>query len=383
MNFKLNEDTRNLIKAFSLSGMMLITFYVLLTHLNIIGDTIGMIFTVLSPFVFGFFFTLILLPVRNIAEKKWLGKLNVSNATKRKLAVMIAMILMVFIIVIFFWLLIPQLISTFGQFVNNFSGYIDNVEKLVGKISGNDTETYKILTESLETISTTITKWLTGASGGFTKIVSTISNVVTVVINFLIGMIITMYVLIDSEKFKRQSRKLTYALLPKEIADSCVYVSKLTSGMFYKFIFGKALDSFVIAIICYIILTIMGMPYTVLIAVVVGITNMIPVFGPFIGAIPCLLILVMINWVRAVEFLIFIVILQQIDGNIIGPYILGDAVGLPTLWVMFAIIVGGAILGVAGMFIGVPVFAVIYTLIQQWANRRLEEKKIDIPSIEK
>ncbi len=119
------------------------------------------------------------------------------------------------------------------------------------------------------------------------------------------------------------------------------------------------------------------MPYAVLIALVVGLTNMIPVFGPFIGAIPCLIILVMIDWVKAAEFLVFIIILQQCDGNIIGPYILGDAVGLPTLWVMFAIIVGGALFGVVGMFIGVPTFAVIYTLAKRGINHRLKEKNLD------
>ena len=146
--------------------------------------------------------------------------------------------------------------------------------------------------------------------------------------------------------------------------------------MFYKFFFGKAMDSLIIGILCYICCTFMRMPYAVMIAVIVGITNVIPVFGPFLGAIPCMIILVMINWVKALEFMVFIVILQQIDGNIIGPYILGDAVGLPTLWVMFAIIVGGALFGVVGMFLGVPTFAVIYTLIKEWTHNRLESKKL-------
>ena len=146
--------------------------------------------------------------------------------------------------------------------------------------------------------------------------------------------------------------------------------------MFNSFIFGKALDSLIIGIITWFCMYLMKMPYTPLIAVVVGVTNMIPVFGPFLGAVPCIIILVIIDPIKALEFAIFILILQQIDGNIIGPRILGDSMGLPTLWIMFAIIVGGALFGVVGMFLGVPLFSVIYVLIRDWIYGRLADKNI-------
>jgi predicted PurR-regulated permease PerM len=156
-----------------------------------------------------------------------------------------------------------------------------------------------------------------------------------------------------------------------------MYVLNLTGRMFNRFIFGKALDSLIIGILCYVIVSLMGLPYTALIAVVIGFTNMIPVFGPFLGAIPCIFILFIINPLQALEFTVFILILQQIDGNIIGPYILGDSLGLPNVWVIFAIIAGGALFGIPGMFIGVPIFAVIYILLRGFINKQLERKHLD------
>ena len=157
-----------------------------------------------------------------------------------------------------------------------------------------------------------------------------------------------------------------------------MYVGRLSVRLFNSFIAGKAVDSLIIGIVCWLVVTILQMPYAPMIGFIVGITNMIPVFGPFIGAIPCLIILLIINPWQSLEFLIFIIILQQIDGNIIGPHILGDSMGLPTLWVMFAIIVGGALFGVVGMFLGVPIFSVIYTLVANALNRRMMENQIDL-----
>jgi predicted PurR-regulated permease PerM len=148
--------------------------------------------------------------------------------------------------------------------------------------------------------------------------------------------------------------------------------------MLDSFIFGKALDSLIIGVTCGLCCGLMKIPYTPLIAFVIGITNMIPIFGPFIGAVPCVFILLIISPTKALEFIIFILILQQVDGNILGPYILGDSLGLPPVWVMFAIIVGGALWGVLGMFLGVPLFSVIYVLIKELINKRLSEKRIKV-----
>ena len=191
-------------------------------------------------------------------------------------------------------------------------------------------------------------------------------------------MVVSFYLLLDEEKFLLQFDKVLYTVCSLDHAERITYVTGLTGKMFNRFIFGKAFDSLIIGVICWICMIIMKMPYAPLIGFVVGITNMIPVFGPFLGAIPCILILVIINPWKALEFAVFVLILQQIDGNIIGPRILGDSMGLPSLWIMVAIIVGGALFGVTGMFVGVPVFSVIYILVKEKVNRSLRIRKLNI-----
>lgn len=376
MNIKMKPETKEAIIALSIAGCVIVTFYLCISHISNVFGVFVAIFRALVPFIFGFIFAFLLMPLRNMAEKTITQHLNWSQKMTRTIAVVISIVTMLLILIGFFWLLIPQLASSISTFVGNLAAYIANSEKIIEQFIGPNTELLDAITELLMTGANQLTTWLTGASGGFSKIMDYVTTIVSQVINFLIGIIIALYILMDSEKFELQMKKLLYAILPKKVAKEFGSVCRLTADMFYKFISGKAIDSLIIGIICYVGCLLLNMPYAVLIAVVVGITNMIPVFGPFIGAIPCFTILVMINWVKAVEFLIFIVILQQCDGNIIGPYILGDAVGLPTLWVMFAIIVGGALFGIVGMFIGVPTFAVIYTLAKQWVHQRLQQKQL-------
>ena len=196
--------------------------------------------------------------------------------------------------------------------------------------------------------------------------------------SFLIGIIAAAYMLYDEEKFKRTFKKLFYGIFPKKFADWLMYLYSLNKIAFNGFVFGKIIDSAIIGVMCYVGALLLKLPYPVLIAVVVGVTNVIPFFGPFIGAIPCLIILVVIDPWAALKFLIFIFALQQFDGNILGPKILGGSLGLPTLWIMFAIIVGGALFGVPGMVISVPIFSVLYILVRDWINAILKKKQINI-----
>ena len=184
--------------------------------------------------------------------------------------------------------------------------------------------------------------------------------------------------LYDEEKFKRTFKKLFYGIFPKKFADWLMYLYSLNKIAFNGFVFGKIIDSAIIGVMCYVGALLLKLPYPVLIAVVVGVTNVIPFFGPFIGAIPCLIILVVIDPWAALKFLVFIFALQQFDGNLLGPKILGGSLGLPTLWIMFAIIVGGALFGVPGMVISVPIFSVLYILVRDWINAILKKKQINI-----
>lgn len=374
----MKPETKESIIALSFSGIVIVSFYLLISNISVLSDILSSALSVLAPFLYGILFSFLLMPLRDIVEKKWLAKKNMKESVKHRIAVAVCMIFLILAFVAFFAVLIPQLTDSIQTFVRNLGTYMKNADELLSSIAAYSPELVNTIQKVLTEAYTFLTGQITDPSGAFGGIVMTIGNVVSGVINFFIGMIITVYLLNDSERFKLQLKKFMYAIFPESFGNQLVHISDLATDMFYKFFSGKALDSLIIGMLCYICCSIMQMPYAVMVAVIVGVTNVIPVFGPFLGAIPCFIILVMIDWVKALEFVVFIIILQQVDGNIIGPYILGDAVGLPTLWVMFAIIVGGAMFGIVGMFLGVPTFAVIFTLAKEWTHNRLLQKNIQL-----
>lgn len=375
---KLDPNLKANISAFTISGILIVLFYLIIKNLPAIGNGIGVIIKALMPFLIGMLLALIMTPLRRWIEKKVMKNVHWRARTKRRVATLLCLIVVLLVLAAFFAIIMPQLISSLKSFAENLQSYIDSIEKALAKLSVSDPELLDNIQKMIRTGSDQLTSWLTGAQGGLTKIISFSVSVVKNIINFFIGLIIMFYLLLDEEKFKHQVKKLAYGAFPEKAGDEIMYVGRLSVRMFNSFIAGKAVDSLIIGIVCWLAVTILQMPYAPMIGFIVGITNMIPVFGPFIGAIPCLIILLIINPWQSLEFLIFIIILQQIDGNIIGPHILGDSMGLPTLWVMFAIIVGGALFGVVGMFLGVPIFSVIYTLVANVLNRRMMENQIDL-----
>ncbi len=377
MDFKnLKPETLEQIFSITISGIFIVLFYILMNHLPQIFSVIGKFFSALAPFLFGIGIAFVLSPLRKLIETKWFVNLHWKPRTKKLAAVGISVGVFILFLVIMFYILIPQVAYSLQGLINSFGSYVSSLQDWIESTDWGEAQSREYLVNLLNTLTQSITNWLTGAAGGLGKILSYSINVARGVLNFFIGVIISVYILLDQERFIRQVKKLTYAIMDKDTAMHFEYVNRLTSKMFNSFIFGKALDSLVIGIVCYICMVVMNMPYAPLIGVVVGVTNMIPVFGPFLGAIPCAIILLLIDPIKAIEFVIFILILQQVDGNIIGPYILGDSMGLPTLWIMFAILIGGALFGVAGMFLGVPVFSVIYVLVREWTHERLKQKNI-------
>ena len=209
-----------------------------------------------------------------------------------------------------------------------------------------------------------------------TQITTGVISLVRAILNFIIGIIVMVYVMSIQETLAGQSKKIIYAVFKPRTGNIIVETIMKTNDIFGGFISGKILDSLIIGIIAYFGCIILHIPSTVLVAVIIGVTNIIPVFGPFIGAIPSLLIVVIQSPWHALYLLIFIVILQQVDGNIIGPKILGSSTGLSTFWVMFSILIGGGLFGFLGMLLGVPVFAVIYYIVRRVVNYALRKKKL-------
>ena len=375
---KLKEETIENIKAFSISGILVVAFYTLINNVEPLYDMFRAIFVALSPFIYGLAIAFLLNPLRKIIEYSWLEKTSLKQRTKKIIASFGALFIGIIMLFVFFSILIPQMISSIQTFLSSFEGYVDTVRNFFDSNNFLSEDLLKTLNPVIDKGASMLGDWVSNLASSLNAILMYSVIFAKGVMNFLIGMIIALYILLDEPKLKRQIKKVLYALLPEKTTEKIIKTSRLTINTFNSFIAGKAVDSLIIGILCYIILSFMNMPYTPLISVLVGVTNMIPVFGPFLGAVPSILILLLVDPFKALEFAIFILILQQVDGNIIGPRILGGAVGLPTLYVMFAIIIGGALFGIFGMFIGVPVFSVIFVLVRDFIHQQLEKKKITV-----
>ena len=375
---KLKEETIENIKAFSISGILVVAFYTLINNVEPLYGVFHAIFVALSPFIYGLAIAFLLNPLRKIIEYSWLGKTSLKQRTKKIIASFGALFIGMIMLFVFFSILIPQMISSIQTFLSSFEGYVDSARNFFESNNFFSDDLLKTLNPVIDKGVSMLGDWVSNIASSLNAILMYSVIFAKSVMNFLIGMIIALYILLDEINLKRQIKKVLYALLPEKTTKSILRTTRLTINTFNSFVAGKAVDSLIIGILCYIILSFMKMPYTPLISVVVGVTNMIPVFGPFLGAVPSILILLLVDPFKALEFSIFVLILQQVDGNIIGPRILGGAVGLPTLYVMFAIIVGGALFGIVGMFIGVPVFSVIFVLVSEFIHRQLDRKNITI-----
>ena len=201
---------------------------------------------------------------------------------------------------------------------------------------------------------------------------------VNILKNVIVGIIIAIYVLNSKDLFAAQAKKIAYSIFSTEHANLFIKNTRFIHRVFGGFITGKLLDSLIIGMITFVFMSVFDMPYVVLISVIIGVTNFIPFFGPFIGAIPCSFLVLMVSPLKCLYFVIFILILQQFDGNILGPKILGDSTGLSSFWVMFAILIAGGLFGFVGMIIGVPLFAVLYSLITTLVNRSLADKDLPV-----
>ena len=375
---KLKEETIENIKAFSISGILVVAFYTLINNVEPLYGVFQAIFVALSPFIYGIGIAFLLNPLRKIIEYSWLEKTKLKPRTKKVIASFGALLIGIIMLFIFFSILIPQMISSIQTFLSSFEGYVDTAHNFFESNNFFSDDLLKTLNPVIDKGVSMLGDWVSNIASSLNAILMYSVIFAKGVMNFLIGMIIALYILLDEVNLKRQMKKVLYALLPEKTTKGILRTTRLTINTFNSFVAGKAVDSLIIGILCYIILSFMKMPYTPLISVVVGVTNMIPVFGPFLGAVPSILILLLVDPFKALEFSIFILILQQVDGNIIGPRILGGAVGLPTLYVMFAIIIGGALFGIVGMFIGVPVFSVIFVLVSEFIHRQLDKKNITI-----
>ncbi len=378
MKVNFSSKVRENVVSLVLSGIILLTFYFIVKNFNVLRHFFSFLNGILFPFILGFAIAFLLMPVMKLIEEKLLGKVNFSFSIKRKISAFSSVILMFVIIYVLLSLVIPQIISSVITLANQLHDYIELtsvfVEDMMMKYNLDST----YLTGLLDTSEDVLQQAITLVINYLPQVINNSVKVFSFIINIFVSIIVAVYILLGKEKFEHQFKKLLYALLSTKAVERILSIATLTGDMFNNFIVGKAIDSFIIGILCFIGMSLLKMDYSVLISCIIGITNIVPFFGPFIGAIPSVFILFIVDPVQAIWFLIFILLLQQFDGNILGPLILGNSTGLPGFWTMFAIVVGGGLFGITGMFFGVPFFAVIYTLTKEWIDARLKEKQIEV-----
>ena len=343
---------------------------------------------IMLPFIDGLIIAYILNPIMKTIEKKTVEplmskvkKIKHSNSLNRGISIFFTLLIFLFILIGLISLIVPQLISSIQSIISRMPYYLASLNRLLSDLLQNNSEiealfnTYskRIQDYIYSDIIPYIQSFISSLSG---TVFSSVFVFFSGALKFIVGIIICIYLLFKKEVYLGQAKKITYAFFTPERANDLINNARFANKTFGGFLTGKLFDSLIIGIICFICTSIMRIPYAMLISTVVGVTNIIPYFGPFLGAIPSALILLMINPMKAVLFVIFIVVLQQIDGNIIGPKILGDSTGLPGIWVIFSITVFGGLFGVFGMVIGVPVFSIIYAAIKTNIESKLKNKNM-------
>ena len=369
-----------------------IFFYMALRYLPDIGKWIGGVVSILSPFIWGLVISYLLMPLMRSMEKNIFRPLSLRIFKKskkhtgkrlaRNLSVFMSIMVFLAVIVALVYLILPQLYSSIDTIVKNSPTYLGNLAKWVENLLKDYPEIEQYALNLINNANTNIMKWLEEKvlpelGSLLTNLTAGVYYALKGIYNLIIGIIVSIYILGNIEGFSASARRLTYSLFSlataEKIRESVAFIDKTFMG----FINGKLLDSAIIGLICYIVCAILNMPYALLVSVIVGVTNIIPFFGPFIGAVPSAIIILMVNPMKCLIFIIFIVVLQQVDGNIIGPKILGSSIGINGFWVMFSIILGAGLFGFWGMLLGVPVFVVIYTTINNLIVRKL--KSDDLP----
>ncbi len=374
----------------ALAIVLSISFFFLLFRFKEVLGGFKTLTNVLKPFIYGAIIAYLLTPICNSIDKvvsPFLIKHMKSEKKARKLSGALSIFLSLGAAVLFVYFLLAMVLPEIFQSVRSVVVLLpDNIEKWTEWIEGFVSDN-QVLLNYVEQFSDEIQKYLQDFMKNvllpnMQMIVSGVSNgvisILVILKNLLIGIIAAVYMMASRKKFAAQAKKTIYGVFKPPFANGVIEEIHFTDKVFGGFIIGKLLDSLIIGCICFVVLNILKMPYTMLVSVIVGVTNVIPFFGPFFGAVPSALLILMVSPRQCIYFLIFVLILQQFDGNILGPKILGDSTGLSGFWVLFSILLFGGLLGFPGMVIGVPAFAVIYDLAKRGVESALKKRGLSV-----
>ena len=377
MHFKITQEMKQKIIVYSISLIIAILFFTILNKFKDIKRAIQFIITILFPFLLGIGIAFILNNPEKWVENKLLKNVPLQKNHKRILATLIVFILAIGFLILFFSIIIPNTVDSVRQFSTNIAvdsdTFISYTKDFAYRMNISEKQVEQML------INFDITKKITSiVTESIPKIASYSYSFVKGFINLILAFVSAFYILLDRETLVKGIKKLNYSLFDKNFANYLTLWTNDAKTVFEQYIVGNIIDSFIVGVLCYVVILFLKIPYTNMIALIIGVTNVIPVFGPFLGAIPVIIILCLIDPLSALIFAIVIFIIQQIDGNIIKPIVLGDKLGMSGFWILFSVTVGGALFGVVGMFLGVPIFALIYAGIHDYITVRLRHKKITV-----
>ena len=370
------------ITIFSVIALSVLWFFILY-RASVIGSTLRSLVNILKPFIYGAALAYVINPIYRLCERLFtsLISLRVKKPGRaaywaRFLSTVIAMVLAFVVLIGLFYMVIPQLaVSVFGV-IEKMPNYLRDLRLWLNHILESNIYVGPLVMNAYQSLVDYVDQWLQTdllplLGGWAARAYIGLRIAVKGLLNLLIGMIVMVYLLNAKHSFAAQGKKLLYSIFGIKNGNAVIENIRYTHRVFGGFINGKLLDSLIVGIICFIFLAVTKMPYAMLISVIVGVTNIIPFFGPFLGAIPSALLLLFESPQYCLWFLIFILILQQVDGNILGPRILGGTTGLPSFWVLFAILLFGGLFGFIGMVLGVPLFALIYSIAKALITRGL------------
>jgi len=367
-----------------------ILFYMFLSHITYFQQQFYRLMDLLSPFFVAILIAYLLSPVINFLEKRMI-KLKPFASGKRRsplraITLIVTALAFLSLCAGFVYIVIPQIASSLYSLVGVLRTFISNLSASMDTslmqyldqlpLSSAQIEALMAPTDSLITMLTNFSQRAVPLLYSFLLSFSISLK------NIVLGFIMAMYLLFSKEKFLAQAKKSTYAFFSRERGEKIIAFCEYINRAFGGFVFARLLDSFIIGVLCFIFMRILRLDYAVLISVIIGVTNVIPYFGPVIGAIPSALILLVESPAQAFVFIVFIILLQQFDGNILGPRLLGASLGLPSFWILFSVILCSGLFGVLGMFLGVPIFSVIYSVVKSYIELRLERQNMSVRTVD-
>lgn len=392
---ELNKD--NIKKIIFIIAMAFLMFWAVINYEKVVVF-MGYLMWLLNPLIIGIAIAFILnVCVRGI-ENRLFGPLDsrlgrVWGRLRRPLSILLSIGIVTGIIVILTTMIVPEVKNAGKMLIDEFPGYWEHLQSMINDV----TTRYnldEIVLPSLEINEESVTKAVKDfmksdisddvfntAIGMTTSVIGATASVISTVFNVVMGIVFAIYILLRKETLSRQAKQITYAFLPRKAADEALYIARLSNTMFSRFVTGQCTEAVIIGALCFIGMTVFKMPYAPMIAVLVGFTALIPVFGAFIGTGIGAFLILMISPVKAFWFIIFIIVLQQLEGDLIYPKVVGSSLGLPGIWVMLAVLVGGSSGGVLGMLISVPISSIAYCLVGRYTKSRLIKKNITVDNL--